>query len=216
MTANHIRARCGARALAVGRRGLVRRGQTPRRQQPRRRRSIARAIPTAGKTPELHVPAWTKVTLTNGARARRVGEARPAARLVQINFVGGAAQYDPADKTGLGEFVRADADRGHDAPHRRPDLEAICSCSARASARASARESGRMAFLVDEGQVRADARDPRRRARESDLPAGRARSTEGAHDRRRCTQESRSHDGRSRASCSRRCCTRRAIRTAAR
>ncbi len=64
-----------------------------------------RVVPAAGKTPELHVPSWTKTTLSNGAQL--IVSERHGLPLVsfQINFVGGAYQYEPADKTGLANFV---------------------------------------------------------------------------------------------------------------
>jgi len=64
-----------------------------------------RAIPAAGKTPELHVPSWTNATLSNGAKL--VVSEKHGLPLVsfQINFIGGANQYDPATKTGLANFV---------------------------------------------------------------------------------------------------------------
>jgi len=64
-----------------------------------------RAIPTAGKTPELRVPAWTKAALNNGAQL--IVSEKHGLPLVsfQINFVGGANQYEPATKTGLASFV---------------------------------------------------------------------------------------------------------------
>lgn len=62
-------------------------------------------VPPAGKTPELRVPSWTKTTLSNGAQL--VVSERHALPLVsfRINFVGGASQFEPADKTGLASFV---------------------------------------------------------------------------------------------------------------
>ncbi len=62
-------------------------------------------IPTAAKSADLRVPAWTKVTLTDGAEL--VVSEKHDLPLVSftINFVGGAAQYDPAGKTGLGSIV---------------------------------------------------------------------------------------------------------------
>jgi zinc protease len=62
-------------------------------------------IPAAGSAPELHVPTWTKTTLANGAQL--VVSEKHALPLVsfQINFVGGANQFEPADKTGLANLV---------------------------------------------------------------------------------------------------------------
>lgn len=63
------------------------------------------AIPSAAATPELHVPTWTKLTLANGAQL--VVSERHGLPLVSVNvsFVGGANQFEPADKTGLASFV---------------------------------------------------------------------------------------------------------------
>jgi zinc protease len=63
------------------------------------------AIPMAGKTPELHVPSWSKLTLANGARL--VVSERHGLPLVfvSINFIGGATSFEPADKSGLASFV---------------------------------------------------------------------------------------------------------------
>jgi zinc protease len=63
------------------------------------------AVPTAGKTPELHVPTWTKLALANGAQL--IVSERHGLPLVSMNvaFVGGANQFEPAAKTGLGSFV---------------------------------------------------------------------------------------------------------------
>jgi zinc protease len=62
-------------------------------------------IPTAGKTPELHVPSWSKLTLANGAQL--VVSERHGLPLVyvSVNLIGGAAQFEPADKPGLASFV---------------------------------------------------------------------------------------------------------------
>jgi len=63
------------------------------------------AIPTAGKTPELHVPTWSKLTLTDGAKLV-VSERRNLPLVyVSINFIGGAANFEPANKAGLASFV---------------------------------------------------------------------------------------------------------------
>jgi zinc protease len=64
-----------------------------------------RVIPPSGTTPKLHVPAWTKTTLSNGAQL--VVSEKHALPLVsfRMSFVGGASQFEPADKTGLAAFV---------------------------------------------------------------------------------------------------------------
>jgi zinc protease len=63
------------------------------------------AIPAAGKTPELHVPSWSKLSLANGARL--IVSERHGLPLVyvSVNLIGGAAQFEPADKPGLATFV---------------------------------------------------------------------------------------------------------------
>lgn len=62
-------------------------------------------VPPAGKAPELHVPSWTSARLSNGAQLV-VSEER-ALPLVSfsVTFVGGADQYEPADKTGVARFT---------------------------------------------------------------------------------------------------------------
>jgi zinc protease len=79
---------------------------TPKSGSQRASQSLDRTIvPTAGATPELRVPTWTKTTLANGAQL--VVSEKHALPLVsfQINFVGGADQYEPAGKSGLSNFV---------------------------------------------------------------------------------------------------------------
>jgi predicted Zn-dependent peptidase len=64
-------------------------------------------IPPPGKTPELRVPAWTTAKLPNGADL--IVSVRHNLPLVSftIGFIGGANQYDPADKPGVAEFTAA-------------------------------------------------------------------------------------------------------------
>jgi zinc protease len=64
-----------------------------------------RVIPRPGKNPELHVPTWTKVALSNGAQLVVVERHGLPLVSVQINFIGGANQYEPAAKPGLAAFV---------------------------------------------------------------------------------------------------------------
>jgi predicted Zn-dependent peptidase len=63
------------------------------------------AVPIAGQTPELHVPSWSKQSLANGAQL--VVSERHGLPLVyvSVNLIGGAAQFEPADKPGLATFV---------------------------------------------------------------------------------------------------------------
>lgn len=62
-------------------------------------------LPTPGKQPQLHVPAWTTTTLSNGAQL--IVSEKHDLPLVSfsISWVGGADQYEPADKTGLANIV---------------------------------------------------------------------------------------------------------------
>ncbi len=62
-------------------------------------------IPAAGKPADLRVPAWTKTSLSDGAEL--IVSEKHDLPLVSftINFVGGSAQYEPADKTGLGSIT---------------------------------------------------------------------------------------------------------------
>jgi len=63
------------------------------------------AIPPAGATPALRVPAWTRATLRNGAQL--IVSERHNLPLVSftITWVGGADQYAPADRWGLANIV---------------------------------------------------------------------------------------------------------------
>ncbi len=63
------------------------------------------AIPPAGPTPALHVPAWTRTNLSNGAQL--VVSERHELPLVSftITWVGGANQYVAADRWGLANIV---------------------------------------------------------------------------------------------------------------
>jgi len=65
------------------------------------------SIPAPGKAPELRVPTWTTMKLANGAEL--IVSPRHNLPLVSfaINFVGGSDQFDPAGKSGVGEFAGA-------------------------------------------------------------------------------------------------------------
>jgi len=62
-------------------------------------------IPPAGKTPALHVPAWTRATLANGAEL--VVSEKHDLPLVSftMTFVGGANQFEPANRRGLASLA---------------------------------------------------------------------------------------------------------------
>jgi zinc protease len=62
-------------------------------------------IPLPGNTPVLHVPAWTKSKLANGADL--IVSEKHDLPLVSftITFLGGANQFDAPDRTGIGSLV---------------------------------------------------------------------------------------------------------------
>lgn len=62
-------------------------------------------MPTPGKTPDLRVPVWTKSTLANGADF--IVSEKHDLPLVSfsITFLGGANQYEPAERTGLASLT---------------------------------------------------------------------------------------------------------------
>jgi predicted Zn-dependent peptidase len=66
-----------------------------------------KVVPSAAKTPELHVPGWTSAQLANGAQL--IVSPRHNLPLVSftITFVGGANQFEPRDKPGLADFTSA-------------------------------------------------------------------------------------------------------------
>lgn len=64
-------------------------------------------VPTPGKLPELHVPTWTAETLSNGAQLIVSEKHELPLVSFSISWVGGANQYEPADKTGLANIVAA-------------------------------------------------------------------------------------------------------------
>lgn len=72
------------------------------------RQALDRAkTPPAGPTPTLHVPSWTRSTLSNGAEL--IVSERPGLPIVQfrLTFLGGANQYEPANRRGLASLTGA-------------------------------------------------------------------------------------------------------------
>jgi zinc protease len=61
--------------------------------------------PTAGPTPVLHVPAWTRTQLANGATL--IVSERHNLPLVNfsITFVGGANQFEPVERRGVASMT---------------------------------------------------------------------------------------------------------------
>ncbi len=61
--------------------------------------------PKPGKSPTLRVPTWTKTKLANGAELIVVQKHDLPLVALNIDFVGGAANYEPADKLGVAGFT---------------------------------------------------------------------------------------------------------------
>jgi len=62
-------------------------------------------IPAAGKMPALHVPQWTKATLSNGAEMM-VSEKHDLPLVsFSITFLGGASQFEAANRQGLASLA---------------------------------------------------------------------------------------------------------------
>ena len=61
--------------------------------------------PTPGPAPTIRVPAWTRTTLANGAQLI-VSQKRDLPLVAfSINFIGGTANYEPAEKLGVASFA---------------------------------------------------------------------------------------------------------------
>ena len=68
--------------------------------------SFDRSVPpNAGTDPVAKIPAWTKSTLSNGVQLVVVERHSLPLISFTMNFVGGADQLEPADKTGLGSLT---------------------------------------------------------------------------------------------------------------
>jgi predicted Zn-dependent peptidase len=142
MTRHMLRAVVPRAALALG---LVAVGPLSAQTQ-QASKLDRRVVPTAPATPELRVPKWSKTTLPNGAEL--IVSERPGLPLVsfQINFVGGANQYEPADKTGLASFVASMLSEG--TTHRTGDrLSSDLQLLGTSVGTVIQGESGRMSFL---------------------------------------------------------------------
>lgn len=61
--------------------------------------------PVVGNAPPLRVPTWTKTKLANGADLIVVEKRNLPLIAVNIDFVGGAANYESADKIGAASFA---------------------------------------------------------------------------------------------------------------
>ena len=105
-----------------------------------------RVVPTPGRVPELTIPFWSKVSIANGAQL--VVSEKHGLPLVsfQINFIGGANQYEAEEKPGLASFVAGMLSEG--TTHRNGDQISndlqLLGTSVNASIGG---ESGRISFL---------------------------------------------------------------------
>lgn len=61
--------------------------------------------PTPGPSPTLHVPTWTKTTLSNGAELIVVEKHDLPLVAFNLDFIGGAANYEQAGKEGVASFA---------------------------------------------------------------------------------------------------------------
>lgn len=61
--------------------------------------------PAVGKAPTLKIPTWTKTKLANGAELIVVQKHDLPLIAVNIDFVGGSANYEAADKLGVASFA---------------------------------------------------------------------------------------------------------------
>src|SRR6478672_1197714 len=76
-------------------------------QQPKQVAFDRTSIPAPGKAPELRVPTWTTMKLANGAELSVSPRHNLPLVSFAISFVGGSDQFDPAGKSGVGEFAGA-------------------------------------------------------------------------------------------------------------
>ena len=62
-------------------------------------------VPAAGRAPTLRVPTWTRSKLSNGAELLVVQKHDLPLVAFNMAFVGGTANYETADKSGVGSFT---------------------------------------------------------------------------------------------------------------
>jgi zinc protease len=62
-------------------------------------------VPKPAAPPSVKIPAWSKMTLSNGAQLYVVEKHTLPLISFSMNFVGGSNQMEPADKTGLGSLT---------------------------------------------------------------------------------------------------------------
>src|SRR3954465_1956809 len=108
-------------------------------------------VPTPGKAPALHVPTWTRATLANGAEL--VVSEKHDLPLVSfsITFMGGADQFEKADKRGVASLTAAMLSEGT----KTRDGEALSNALQLLGGNVStsvAGESGSMGFVSTAGK----------------------------------------------------------------
>jgi zinc protease len=91
----------GKRALALAVAAAVLCAAAPTQAQ-KLDRTVA---PVPSSSPSLHVPKWTKTKLPNGAELIVIEKHDLPLVALNIDFVGGAANYEPADKLGVANFA---------------------------------------------------------------------------------------------------------------
>ena len=119
--------------------------------------------PAPGKTPDLRVPTWTKTALANGADL--IVSEKHDLPLVSfsLTFLGGASQFEPAERTGLASLTAAMMSEGT----KTRDGEALSNALQLLGTSVSTSvgsESGSIELRLDDRQVRSDDRHPGRHA----------------------------------------------------
>jgi len=111
-------------------------------------------VPPPGRTPDLRVPVWTKTTLANGADF--IVSEKHDLPLVSfsITLLGGAAQFEPADRTGLASITASMLSEGT----KTRDGEALSNALQLLGTSVSTTigtESGSMSFVATSGKFAA-------------------------------------------------------------
>ena len=148
------------------------------------RQALDRTKPPApGKTPDLRVPTWTKSALPDGADLI-VSEKHDLPLVAfSLTFLGGANQFEPADKTGLASLTAAMMSEGT----KSKDGEALSNALQLLGTSVSTTVGGGVRvdeLRLDHRQVAADAGHRRRHAPQLDVSRRRAGAASGAAARR--------------------------------
>ena len=138
--------------------------------------------PVPGKTPDFRVPTWTKTALPDGADL--IVSEKHDLPLVSfsLTFLGGANQFEPADKTGLASLTAAMMSEGT----KSKDGEALSNALQLLGTSVSTTIGGGVGvdeLRLDDRQVGADAGHRRRHAPELDISRRCAGTVTGATPR---------------------------------